>query len=164
MFVRVRFASWSFAVLIAAGCASPAALPASDSAASLRGMQFAAANSPTCAKPFEFVLDSAAGTVTMYSQSKKCGQMSYGFVQAQGIAVDANENLYVVDTGSSNVFVFKPPYTGKPFKTYKDPNEYPVGVAVCKGYVAVTNIFSTTGGAGSVTIYRDGKASVVSDP
>lgn len=161
---RLDLAALTACIFLVAGCASSSTIPGGQSPSGLRVVQSVSAPSATCAKPYEFVLNSAADLVTLYSQSKKCGSISYAFLEAQGLGVDASENLYVVDTGNSDVVEFKPPYNSSPVKTYKDPSEYPVAAAACKGYLAVTNILSTTGGAGSVTVYRSGKVTNLSDP
>lgn len=68
------------------------------------------------------------------------------------MAVDASGDLYIANTDASNIIELAPPYT-KLKRTLKDPGYYPLGVAVCKGYVAVTNIYSTSSGNGNVEIY-----------
>jgi hypothetical protein len=52
----------------------------------------------------------------------------------------------------------KPPYTTVS-KRLDDPGQYPADVAVCKGYIAVTNLITNGDGPGSVSIYRGGATS-----
>ena len=106
-----------------------------------------------------FVSDALNNAVDIYNTSgKQLGQIT-GFIEPQGLAADAKGNLYVADTANSRIQIYAPPYTGTP-TTLGDPGQYPVDVAVLNNgeYVAVTNIISTSGGPGSVTLYKKGKA------
>ena len=55
-----------------------------------------------------------------------------------------------------------------PIKTLNDPNYYPVGCSVdpMTGNLAVSNIFATTGGVGTVAVYAGAKgtATIYTDP
>lgn len=106
-----------------------------------------------------FVSDAADNVVNIYNtKGKLLGQLT-GFSQPQGLATDGKGNLYVADTSNSQIQVFAPPYTGSS-KKWSDPGQYPAGVAVSYDgkYLAVTNIITTAGGPGSVTLYKHGKA------
>jgi hypothetical protein len=107
-----------------------------------------------------FVSDALDNVVNIYNtKGKQLAQLT-GFSEPQGLATDAKGNLYVANTGDSNILVYASPYTKKP-KTLNDPGQYPAGVAVLVSgkttYVAVTNIISTSDGAGSVVLYKNGK-------
>ena len=108
-----------------------------------------------------FVSDAANNVVNIYNSSGKQLAQLTGFSEPQGLATDSKGNLYVADTANSRIQVYAPPYNKTP-KTYSDPGQYPAGVSVTivgtTTYVAVTNIISTSGGPGSVTIYKNGKA------
>jgi NHL repeat len=102
---------------------------------------------------------SAGNVVNIYNPSgKQLGQIT-GFSEVQGLATDGKGNLYVADTGNSRIQVYAPPYTKTP-KTLSDPGQYPVCVSVLNDgeFVAVANIISTSGGPGSVTLFKKGKA------
>ncbi len=115
-----------------------------------------------CGSSLMFISDFTENEVYIYSAGKMCGSIT-GLSNPQGLTVDAKGDLYVANTGASNVLEYAPPYTGSPIKTIADPNFYPTDVALCKGYIAVTNIESTSGGAGNVAIVRNGKVSHLKD-
>jgi len=106
-----------------------------------------------------FVSDVVDNVVNIYNTSGKQLAQLTGFSEPQGLATDAKGNLYVADTLNSRIQIYAPPYTKKP-KTLSDPGQYPCGVSVLNNgeFVAVTNIISTSYGAGSVTIYKKNKA------
>jgi hypothetical protein len=108
-----------------------------------------------------FVSDAANNVVNIYNTSGKQLAQLTGFSEPQGLATDSKGNLYIADTGNSQIQVFASPYTKKP-KLYADPGQYPAGVSVTivgkTTYLGVTNIISTSDGPGSVTIYKNGKA------
>lgn len=108
-----------------------------------------------------FVSDAANNVVDIYNTAGKQLAQLTGFSEPQGLATDSKGNLYVADTANSRIQVYAPPYTKTP-KSYADSGQYPAGVSVKivgkVTYVGVTNIISTSGGPGSVTIYKNGKA------
>jgi hypothetical protein len=108
-----------------------------------------------------FVSDAVNNVVNIYNPAGKQLAQLTGFSEPQGLATDSKGNLYVADTANSRIQVYAPPYTKTP-KSYADAGQYPAGVSVIivgkVTYVGVTNIISTSGGPGSVTIYKNGKA------
>jgi hypothetical protein len=108
-----------------------------------------------------FVSDAVNNVVNIYNPAGKQLAQLTGFSEPQGLATDSKGNLYVADTANSRVQIYAPPYTKTP-KSLSDSGQYPAGVSVKivgkVTYVAVTNIISTSGGPGSVTIYKNGKA------
>jgi hypothetical protein len=108
-----------------------------------------------------FVSDSSGSNVDVYDTS---GNLLYAVPvpggQIQSLTTDATGALYVPVTESSAVAVFANPKSGKDV-LLNDSGNYPVGVAVAPKtqVVAVTNILSTSGGAGSVSFYEHGKTS-----
>lgn len=85
--------------------------------------------------------------------------LTTGLSQPQGVAFDTRASLYVANTNDSQILVYRKPYTGAPV-TLSDSGQYPAGVAVASdGTVGVTNITSTSGGAGSVSFYAKGATS-----
>ncbi len=102
------------------------------------------------------VSDILANTVSVFSAKGKAVATITGFVEPQGLAGDKTGNIYIANTGSSNVVVYKKDYKTL-VETLADVNQYPAGVSVStKGLVAVTNLISTSNGAGSVSIYKAG--------
>jgi hypothetical protein len=106
-----------------------------------------------------FISDSVNDAVDIYNTSGKLLGQIVGFSGPQGLATDGKGNLYVADTGNSRIQIYAPPYK-KVAKSLSDADEYPVGVSVLNDgeFVAVTNILSSSGGAGSVVVYKNGEA------
>lgn len=108
-----------------------------------------------------FVSDAVNNVVNIYNPAGKQLAQLTGFSEPQGLATDSKGNLYVADTANSRIQIYAPPYTKTP-KSLSDSGQYPAGVSVKivgkVTYVGVTNIISTSGGPGSVTIYKNGKA------
>jgi len=108
-----------------------------------------------------FVSDAVNNVVNIYNTAGKQLAQLTGFSEPQGLATDSKGNLYVADTANSRIQIYAPPYTKTP-KSLSDSGQYPAGVSVTivgkVTYVGVTNIISTSGGPGSVTIYKNGKA------
>ncbi len=104
--------------------------------------------------------DSDADDVTILgSRGGFYAVLSTGLSQPQGVAFDTRGSLYVANTSDSQVLVYPKPYTSVSM-TLHDPGQYPAGVAVASdGTAGVTNIVSTGGGAGSVSIYAKGATS-----
>jgi hypothetical protein len=106
-----------------------------------------------------FVSDASAALINIYNATAEsataCGQITgNGMSLPQGIDVDLSGNLYVANTGASDILEFAPPYTGAPIKTMTDPGQYPAGVeAECGTKIWVTNIITTAGGAGTISDY-----------
>ena len=109
-----------------------------------------------------FVSDAINNVVNIYNPAgKMIGQLT-GFSQPQGLATDTKGNLYVADTGNSQILVYAPPYTKAP-KKLADPGYFPAGVAVVtigtSTYVGVSNICSAPScGPGGFIVYKNGKA------
>lgn len=103
------------------------------------------------------VSDAADNVVNVYNSGGTQIAQLTGFSQPQGMAGDAHGNLYVADTSNSRVQVYGPGFQGSP-TTLSDPGQYPAGVDSfgSGAYVAVTNIISTSGGPGSVSIFHNG--------
>jgi hypothetical protein len=103
--------------------------------------------------------DSSADAVYIMGPRGFYAALTTGLSEPQGLAFDTNGALYVANTSDSQVLVYPKPHTG-PAVTLNDSGQYPVGVAVASdGTVGVTNMFSTNGGAASVSIYAKGATS-----
>jgi hypothetical protein len=79
-----------------------------------------------------------------------------GFDGPQGMCSDRSGNIWVTNTKSAEIQQYS--RTGKLLKTIDDPGYYPVGCAVNEknGDLAVTNIRTTSGASGNVTVYSSG--------
>ncbi len=100
------------------------------------------------------VSDSGTNDVYAYSSSGKLIATITGFSEPQGMGGTKAGSFYVADTGNSNILLYANDFKTK-IATLKDPNQYPVGVSYYEktGIVGVTNIISTSDGAGSVSFY-----------
>ena len=89
-----------------------------------------------------------------------------GFKEPQGECSDAEGNVWIADTQRSRIVEYA--HGGStPVATLSDPKEYPGGCAVDQhGNLAVTNIVTTTGGAGSVAWFAGarGKPKLIASP
>lgn len=103
-----------------------------------------------CGDSLKFLSDYNNGLVDVYRGAALC-KVIYGLSNPNGIAVDAKGELYVAQGGSADVVVLKPPYNSVS-ATLADPGADPAGIALCNGYIAVTNLTSSTG-VGSVVVY-----------
>jgi hypothetical protein len=83
-----------------------------------------------------------------------------GYTNPQGLSTDHSGNLWVANTGASNILEVNPS-TGAVEGTLNDPNEFPVDVAVNNSgsCVAATNILTTSDSAGNVVFYGSGATS-----
>jgi hypothetical protein len=102
--------------------------------------------------------------VNIYSNKTLCGQITTGISGPRGLAVDAQGNLYVVNAKTSSITEYAPPYTSPPVATFDDSGQNPWSVAACPGFIAVTNTTAKGHGPGSVTIFRNGQKTTLSDP
>jgi hypothetical protein len=148
-----------------AGCSGSSQLPAGAPAsmrASIRApiqipfMNVAAVTAPGAIQTF--VSNSASNSVEVWGRNDRLnGIITTRLDTPLGLATDAAENLYVVNSGDANILVYPKPYTSFT-SVLSDFHESPKAVAVSRaGIVAVTNVVNTvTGGFGSVSIYAKG--------
>jgi hypothetical protein len=109
-------------------------------------------------KGIAWVTDSGTNEVYQVTPAGKITSMGSGWSEPQGVGVDSKGNVYIADTANSRVVVMNGK-TGKAVATLSDPGQYPVGATVSdKGVIAVSNIISTSGGAGSISLYSSLKA------
>ncbi len=103
------------------------------------------------------VSDSGTNDVYAYSTKGKLVATLTGFSEPQGMGGTKAGSFYVANTGDSNILEYSDAF--KLTATLKDPNQYPVGASYdeATGVVGVTNIISTSDGAGSVSFYAKGK-------
>src|SRR5581483_8297846 len=120
------------ALFIAAGCsAGRVNLPDAAQA------RYVAAGCPTTGT-LMFVSDPGSNVVVIFSGNTQCGQIT-NLSGPTGLAYNQSlGRLYVTNLPSSTIGIYKAPYQ-IPVKTLSDPGHAPYGIAICKGYVAVSN-------------------------
>lgn len=81
-----------------------------------------------------------------------------GFQLPYGLCSDKKGNVWIVNDGAAEVIEYAHGGT-TPIATLSDPGVYPYGCSVdpTTGNLAVTNAYTTSSGAGSVSIYADAK-------
>lgn len=82
-----------------------------------------------------------------------------GFAQPQGMCTDGSGNVWIANSGTSQVLQYS--RTGTRLRAIGIAEMLPVGCAVNKtnGDLAVTNLVSTIGGSGNVEIFPPGSSS-----
>jgi len=100
------------------------------------------------------------GFINIYPQKGSnqapIGQLSSGLLSPQGMHVDAKHRLWVANTNAFTVVGFKRG-AATPFITLKDPNYFPIQVAVnSQGTVYASNAEGTSGPPGNVTVWAKG--------
>jgi DNA-binding beta-propeller fold protein YncE len=101
--------------------------------------------------------------IVVYKHNVKTGTLKYhqtlssGFSNPMGTVTTPNGQMYVANSGDSNVPVYRSARAGfrGPIATLSDAGQNPANVAVTpnRNLVAVSNQSTTTGGAGSVSVY-----------
>lgn len=81
-----------------------------------------------------------------------------GFALPYGLCADKKGNVWIVNDGAAEIVEYAHGGT-KPIATLSDPGVYPYGCSVdpTTGNLAVTNAYTTSSGAGSVSIYAGAK-------
>jgi hypothetical protein len=109
-----------------------------------------------------FVSDSGANDVATFAWPKPknpTGTLT-GFSEPQGGCSDAKGDVYVANTGDSNLLGFAVG-NSNPINTLNDAGQYPVGCSYDWKYgnIAAANVISISDGPGSVSIYANEKGS-----
>jgi hypothetical protein len=90
-----------------------------------------------------------------------------GFSEPQGECSDNSGNVWMANTVGSNLIEYAHSGTNS-IATLSDPGQFPAGCAVNlkNGDLAATNIISTDGGAGSISVYQKaaGTPKIYQDP
>jgi hypothetical protein len=106
-----------------------------------------------------YVSDTVSGDVYVFSYPKgKLQQTLTGFADPAGECVDASGNVFIANTGGSNIIEYA--HGGSsPIATLKDNGYFPVGCSVdpTTGDLAVTNFSNTSSAPGNVVIYKKAK-------
>lgn len=94
-----------------------------------------------------------------YKTAKLLGQLPAppeGWLEVQGACADNSGNVYFANTSLSTVEEYT--HAGMYVATIDDPGQYPVMCAYDRttGNLAVSNIISTSGGPGSISLYHGG--------
>ena len=141
------------ATLVLAACASPGSYsgvtPAGEQPASNSRTSFNDSAIATL-----YISDSGTNEVETFAwpKPKTASALSGSFSEPQGECADTKGNVYITNTGDSNVLEYN---DGKQTNTLLDKGQYPVGCSfdTLNGDLAVSNIISTQDGAGSVAIF-----------
>jgi len=116
-----------------------------------------------------FISDAYANQVYVFTSSGSyvgtLPQPTEGFAEVQGLCSDTKGNVFAANTENSTI----DEYTGGKFKqALSDPGMYPAGCAVDPktNTLAVSNIISTSGGQGGITLFANegGTGDVMTDP
>jgi hypothetical protein len=104
------------------------------------------------------VSDATANTVNVFTPDGKRIATIGGFSEPQGLAANGAGSIFVADSANSRIVEYKDDYKTK-LAIFADAGEYPswVGVDDADGIVGVTNVLSTAGGSGSVSIFAKGQ-------
>jgi DNA-binding beta-propeller fold protein YncE len=106
-----------------------------------------------------YVSDTESGDIYVFNYPKGtlAGTLT-GLTDPGGECVDAKGNVFVTNTGGSNVIEYAHAGTA-PIGTLKDPGYFPIGCAVdpTTGNLAVTNFSSISSMAGNIVIYKHAK-------
>jgi hypothetical protein len=105
----------------------------------------------------EAVSDAENEVVDIFNTAGKQTAQLTGLSEPQGLGSDSKGNLYVANTGTSQVLVYTA-FKGSP-KSYSTSGYYPAGVAVdSKGNIGVTEICNTAScGQGGISFIVKGK-------
>jgi len=111
--------------------------------------------SPGNTSPLAFVSDNAANAFYIFNiNTLQHIGTNTNVCRPQGLASDANGNLYENDLCTQTIQVFAPPYTGKPTATLNDKNYFGYAVSLDKrGNVYVANNQSAQHGPGNIAFF-----------
>jgi DNA-binding beta-propeller fold protein YncE len=167
MTITARFALTS--TLVLAACGGTVSTPTANGPVTLLPQQRAAQGRPDRAPSWMrhgaktaallYVSDTESGDVYVFNYPKgtPAGTLT-GLTDPGGECVDAKGNVFVTNTGGSNVIEYAHGGTA-PMATLKDPGFFPIGCAVDSktGNLAVTNFSSSSSGPGNIVIYKHAK-------
>ena len=124
--------------------------------------------SPDKKKALLYVSDYDESVLNVYSypKLKMVGQIT-GLSNPDGVCSDKKGNIWVDNNTGANLVEYKHGGTS-PIATVSDSNNYPVGCSVdpTTGNLAASNIFTFSGGQGSVAVYKgaSGSPTLYTDP
>jgi hypothetical protein len=115
---------------------------------------------PAVPGPKAFISDAGNNTLDRYTFPGGVFRSSItGLNEPQGLCAQNHTSAWLADTGNSNLLHYGVGGHILAGGTLSDPNQYPVGCSVFGTTLAVSNIVSTSGGNGSVTIFANGSGS-----
>jgi DNA-binding beta-propeller fold protein YncE len=126
---------------------------------SLPSMRDARVGAPAAHGALLYVSDTDSGDVYVFSYPKgKLVQTLSGFTDPAGECVDASSDVFIANTGGSDVVEYAHGGTA-PVATLPDSGYFPVGCAIdpVTGNLAVTNFPSGSSTQGNVVIYKHAK-------
>jgi hypothetical protein len=161
-----RALRWATAFLLLAGCTGP---PSASAPKAVTGISSAFVL-PTAARRPAWISRAASRAKLLYLARYSYGDVKIydsrtlalvgdltGFINPQGVALDKQSNLYVVDQGPNEVFVFHRGATTA-FRTLTDPDGIALEVVVAHdGTVYLSNEYSPSLGNGNVVVYAPGR-------
>ncbi|MEO6990601.1 MAG: hypothetical protein ABI346_06330 [Candidatus Baltobacteraceae bacterium] len=116
-------------------------------------------NAPNTLTRLTYVSDFRQSNITVFGRNGVIQGEIKSVLNPQGMFVDSARNLWVANTGSSNVLVY-PRGATSPSSTLSDTGFLPVDVTICpNGTVYVSNIFTAPSGPGNIEVYAGGSTS-----
>ena len=106
-----------------------------------------------------YVSDTVTSNVYVFFLSKgRTVQTLTGFTDPAGECVDSNGDVFIANTGGSNILEYAHGGTA-PIAVLKDPGYFPVGCSIdpTSGNLAVTNLSTSSSTKGDVVIYKSAK-------
>lgn len=107
-----------------------------------------------------FISDYGNNDVTVFDFPQKSVIGTIGSLSnPQGMWIDGSSNLWIANTGASDILEYAKPWNGAPIGTLPDANQYPADVTLdASGNVYASSVISASGG-GNVVMYPHGSGS-----
>ena len=157
---RVRFTGYGVCLMFAAAALSGCSGAAPSAGSGLLPQSVGASiPAPAGGGALLYVTDTVTSDVYVFSYPKgKLKQTLTGLTDPAGECIDAQGNVFIANTGGSNIVEYGHGGTS-PIAKLKDPGFFPIGCSVnpVTGDLAVTNFSSSSSGQGNVVIYRHAK-------
>ena len=160
---RVRFTGYGLCIMFAAAALAGCSGAAPSGGPGLLPQRVAASAPAPAGGALLYVTDTVTSDVYVFSYPKgKLKQTLTGFTDPAGECADAQGNVFISNTGGSNIVEYAHGGT-TPIATLKDPGFFPIGCSVnpLTGDLAVTNFPPAAPGKGtslSIATRRDGRA------
>jgi len=154
--MRVRVTGYGLSVMFAAAALAGCSGAAPSGGPGLLPQSVAASAPAAGGGALLYVTDTVTSDVYVFSYPKgKLKQTLTGFTDPAGECADAQGNVFISNTGGSNIVEYAHGGT-TPIATLKDPGFFPIGCSInpLTGDLAVTNFSASSPGQGNVVIYR----------